>query len=149
MLTSYPISYLISHPMSPRMVWFLCWIWNIQGCARRQKKYQRSSEHHTRLAGLDTPQRRCPQRRRPAAAAQEYPMKTLSCNSRTFPLEVAIAHSVALRKQCVQESRAQGVANMQRRREQSLARAAGAQYMCRPLAQICSRYRDIRYRIRY
>ncbi len=63
-------------------------------------------------------QRRCPQRQ-PAAAAQESPMKTLSRNGRTFPLEVAIAHSLALRKQCVQESRAQRVATMQRRREQS------------------------------
>ncbi len=43
------------------------------------------------------------------------------------------------------------VAIMQRRRGQSLARAAGAQYMRRPLAPIlvCSQYRDIRYRIRY
>ncbi len=68
-------------------------------------------------------------------------MKTLSHNGRTFPLEVAVAHSVALWKQCVQESRAQGVATMQRQREQSLARAAGTQYMSRPLAPICSRYR--------
>jgi hypothetical protein len=134
-LTSYPISYLISYLMSPRMVWFLCWIWKLQGChcARQQKKYQRSSEHHERLAGLDMTQRRCLQRR-PAAVAQESPMKMLSCNGRTFPLEVAVAHSVALRKQCVQESRAQRVAIMQRRREQSLARAAGAQYMRRVAA---------------
>jgi hypothetical protein len=56
-------------------------------------------------------------------------MKTLSRNGRTFPLGVAIAHSAALLKQCVQESRAQGIATMQRQREprQSLARAAGAQ----------------------
>jgi len=75
-------------------------------------------------------QRRCPQRR-PAAAEQEYPMKTLTRNGRTFPLEVAVAHSVALLKQCVQ---AQRVATMQRRREQSLARAAGAQCMRRVAA---------------
>ncbi len=61
-------------------------------------------------------------------------MKTLSRNGRTFPLEVAVAHSVALRKQCVQESRAQRVATMQPWREQSLARAAGAQYMRRVAA---------------
>ena len=121
--------------MSPRMVWFLRWIRKLQGChgAQQQKKYQRSSEHHERLAGLDMTQRRCPQRR-PAAAAQESPMKTLSRNGRTFTLEVAVAHSVALRKQGVQESRAQRVVTMQRRREQSLARAAGAQYMCRVAA---------------
>jgi hypothetical protein len=76
-------------------------------------------------------------------------MKTLSCNGRTFPLEVAVAHFVTLRKQRVQESRAQGVATMQRQREQSLAKAAGAQFMRRPLALICSRYWDIRYHIQY
>ncbi len=103
---------ILDIPMSPRMVWFLRWIWKLQGChgARRQKKYQPSSEHHKRLAGLDTPvrtQRRC-QQRRSAAAAQESAMKTLSRNGRlgTFPLEVAVAHSVDLQKQCVQESRA-------------------------------------------
>ena len=94
-----------------------------------------SSEHHERLAGLDTQQRRCPQRR-PAAAAQESPMKTLIRNGRTFPLEVSKAHSLALQKQCVQESRAQRVATMQRQRKQSLARAAGAQYMCRVAADL-------------
>ncbi len=61
-------------------------------------------------------------------------LKTWSRNGRTLPLEVAIAHSVALRKQCVQDSRAQRVATMQRRREQSLARSAGVEYMRRVAA---------------
>jgi hypothetical protein len=68
-------------------------------------------------------------------------MKTLRSNGRTFPLEVAVAHYVALpQKQCVpwQESRAQRVATVRvrvkRLREQSLARATGAQYMCRVAA---------------
>jgi hypothetical protein len=80
------------------------------------------------------PQRRCPQRR-PAAAAQESPMKTLSRTGRTFPLEVAVAQSVVLRKQCVQESRAQGVATMQRRREQSLHRAVTRQWALNTCAE--------------
>ncbi len=119
--------------MSPRMVWSLHWIQKLQGCAlwqlEKKPEYQQSSEHHERLAGLDTPQRLCPQRR--PAAAQESPMKTLSSNGpgRTFPLDsevtVAVAaQSVALRKQCVQESRVQGVATirMQRRTVSSPSR---------------------------
>jgi hypothetical protein len=46
---------------------------------------------------------------------------------RTFPLEISVADAEAMRKQRVQESRAQGAATMRRRREQALVLAAGAQ----------------------
>ena len=45
---------------------------------------------------------------------------------RTFPLEITVADAEAMRKQQVQESRAQGAATLKRRREQALVRAAGA-----------------------
>ena len=47
-------------------------------------------------------------------------------NGRTFPREITVADAEAMRKQRVQESRAQGAATLKRRREQALVRAAGA-----------------------
>jgi hypothetical protein len=46
---------------------------------------------------------------------------------RTFPQEISVADAKVMQKQRVQESRAQGATTMQRRSEQALVRALGAQ----------------------
>jgi hypothetical protein len=45
---------------------------------------------------------------------------------RTFPLDVTVTDAVAMRKQRIEESRAQGAATLNRRRMLDQARAAGA-----------------------